>query len=64
MRCDRCGTREATVAVVDLPENHGALMFGDPVAGRVLCDACLDAMGGPGQWDEVQDLVAVDRVAA
>ena len=35
MTCDRCHQHPATDCCVDEPDNDGALMFGDQVAGRL-----------------------------
>lgn len=53
MTCDRCHQHPATVCCVDEPDNDGALMFGDQVAGRMLCDECLTVAVADGPWHEV-----------
>ena len=38
----------------DEPENEGALMFGDQLAGLLLCGACLRETEADGPWDGVE----------
>ena len=41
---------------IDEPENEGALMFGDQIAGVLLCTPCLDATEADGPWSFVEAL--------
>lgn len=56
MICDRCEEREATVCVWDEPENASGLMFGDELAGRLLCGPCLLVTEADGPWHGVEVL--------
>lgn len=41
---------------IDLPEQDGGLMFGDQVAGLLLCPACLAVTEADGPWSTVEAL--------
>ncbi|MGE0025673.1 MAG: hypothetical protein AB7O78_01540 [Thermoleophilia bacterium] len=41
-----------------MPENDGALLFGDQVNGMLLCDPCLKETEADGPWDQVELLDA------
>lgn len=51
--CDRCTEQPATVTVFDEPDNDAALMWGDKVAIRHLCGACLAETEADGPWHRV-----------
>jgi hypothetical protein len=56
MACERCARRLATVCASDEPENEGALRFGDPLLGRLLCLPCLRQTEREGPWSHVDPL--------
>lgn len=56
--CERCGLAPSRFVAIDLPEQEGGLMFGDQVAGRLLCGPCLTVTEADGPWDAVEALDA------
>ena len=54
--CEGCGRRPAQVCASDEPEHESALLFGDPLLGRLLCRACLRRSERDGPWSHVDPL--------
>ena len=54
--CEGCGRRPAQVCASDEPEHESALLFGDPLLGRLLCRACLRRSERDGPWSHVDAL--------
>lgn len=44
------------MVAIDEPENEGALMFGDQIAGVLLCTSCLALTEADGPWSFVEDI--------
>lgn len=56
MTCDHCHDAPPLVCAIDEPEQEGALMFGDPLLGVLLCRTCLALTEADGPWSSVEVL--------